>query len=205
MQKLVVLNGSQRGTEIAIGQASVTIGRSTECTLQLDDKLCSRKHCCVSSKGDKVFIQDLDSSHGLFVARRKITGREPLPPESKILIGHTMLVLRESGEPTELPPIEAVDREAKEMFQRFKAEDEKRKLYEKEQQKKKDKQREQRQAKSLERTKKHLGILKYLVVVVSMLIALKLALLSETLMGRFLALPLLILALAVGKTLQKKK
>ena len=48
------------------------IGRGTECTIQLNDPLCSRVHAIVKNVNGRWEVRDLDSRNGTFVNDRKI-------------------------------------------------------------------------------------------------------------------------------------
>jgi pSer/pThr/pTyr-binding forkhead associated (FHA) protein len=48
------------------------IGRGTECSIQLNDPLCSRVHAIVKNVNGRWEVRDLDSRNGTFVNDRKI-------------------------------------------------------------------------------------------------------------------------------------
>jgi ABC-type multidrug transport system ATPase subunit/pSer/pThr/pTyr-binding forkhead associated (FHA) protein len=65
----------------------VLIGRSSECDLVLDDNMVSRKHARLFQKDGKVWIEDLNSSNGIFLNGRKVSGKQPITEKDKLLIG----------------------------------------------------------------------------------------------------------------------
>ncbi|MBL8178384.1 MAG: sigma 54-interacting transcriptional regulator [Bryobacterales bacterium] len=60
---LTAIAGPLRGAAFAIGQA-LTIGRSRQNDLTLDDRLVSRRHCRVEARADGVWLVDLESENG---------------------------------------------------------------------------------------------------------------------------------------------
>lgn len=69
--RLVVLSGTRKGTEIPITGA-VSIGRQVNNTLQIEDPKISRKHAQVVKKDDGVYIKDLGSGNGTYIGTQRI-------------------------------------------------------------------------------------------------------------------------------------
>ncbi len=69
--KLVLLTGTLKGREVTI-EGVLTIGRSPENTIQLDDLQISRKHAQVIVKDDGVFLVDLASGNGTYIGPDRI-------------------------------------------------------------------------------------------------------------------------------------
>ncbi len=65
----------------------VVIGRSSDCDLVLEDVLVSRRHARIQQKDGKVWIEDLNSSNGVFVNGKKITARQAISEKDKVRIG----------------------------------------------------------------------------------------------------------------------
>lgn len=74
-------------SSILEAKKEVLIGRSTECDLVLDDVMVSRKHARISQKDGKNWIEDLNSSNGVFVNGKKIAAKQVLSGKDQILIG----------------------------------------------------------------------------------------------------------------------
>jgi len=53
-------------------EGTVTIGRSRQTDIRLDDSLLSRKHCSITVDGDRLVVADLTSSNGTYVNGEKI-------------------------------------------------------------------------------------------------------------------------------------
>jgi pSer/pThr/pTyr-binding forkhead associated (FHA) protein len=70
---LVVRSGGGRaGETFAITADRVTIGRSPECEIFLDDVTVSRRHALLVRGGDGRTIEDLGSLNGTYVNRRRV-------------------------------------------------------------------------------------------------------------------------------------
>lgn len=81
--------GGQR--EFIIDKSEVTIGRSKECDLPVDDKRLSRKHVLIQRMGIKFIIKDLESANGTFVNDVQIQEQE-LESGNTIRIGDTQML-----------------------------------------------------------------------------------------------------------------
>jgi len=94
--KLEVTKGKQKGTIFALEGESASIGRSSECEIQLLDRYVSRTHAFLR-KDSALFwtIQDLSSKQGIFVNGEKVTSW-PLEGGDMIKIGR--IELRVIGE-----------------------------------------------------------------------------------------------------------
>lgn len=65
----------------------VVIGRSSDCDLVLEDVLVSRRHARIQQKDGKVWIEDLNSSNGVYVNSKKITSKQAIGENDKVRIG----------------------------------------------------------------------------------------------------------------------
>ena len=88
---LVVVSAAGRGRRIEIGDKSLVLGRSQPADVVVEDQLVSRNHCRVSLAMGELFVTDMGSSNGTFVAGRKITGPTFLAPGDRVAIGSCML------------------------------------------------------------------------------------------------------------------
>src|SRR6476469_119208 len=62
--QLIIAEGKEAGREFVFDQASVTIGRVSECDVVLYDPGVSRKHARIFIEGDGYGVEDLGSSNG---------------------------------------------------------------------------------------------------------------------------------------------
>jgi pSer/pThr/pTyr-binding forkhead associated (FHA) protein len=70
---IVVREGGGRPVEtVAITGDPVTIGRSPDCDIFLDDVTVSRLHTVVASRPDGTWVEDQQSLNGTFVNRRRV-------------------------------------------------------------------------------------------------------------------------------------
>jgi len=91
MWRIIVEKGSQKGLKVNInGDGSFTIGRQNTNKLALEDMQISRKHCRLTSKDGRLFIEDLNSSHGTVVNYEKVSKKE-LCSNDLIFLGDTEL------------------------------------------------------------------------------------------------------------------
>lgn len=70
----------------------VTIGRSIDNDVCINDPYVGRHHCQIVQHDDGVFaIVDMNSTNGTFVNGRRIFGEAQLQPDDSVIIGHTTL------------------------------------------------------------------------------------------------------------------
>ena len=72
----------------------ITIGRSDKCNLVLDDTYVSQVHARVFARGESVMVEDLGSTNGTYVNRRRITAPAELQRGDQVKIGKTVLEMR---------------------------------------------------------------------------------------------------------------
>ena len=91
---LTVVGGSLAGTSITLGTVPITIGRSADCTVVIDDDYASNHHARISPHESGWMIEDLGSTNGTYVQRTRVTGAMSLPLGTPIRIGKTVMELR---------------------------------------------------------------------------------------------------------------
>jgi len=84
---LVAVEGAERGRRIEIGERNVVIGRVKPADIVLNDEIVSRNHCRASLVMGELFVTDLGSSNGTYVAARRITGPTLVAPGERVAIG----------------------------------------------------------------------------------------------------------------------
>lgn len=92
--RLVVTEGSLRGTIIPLGTSSVLVGRSPSCTLVLDDDYSSSRHARLFPRDDGWYVEDLGSTNGTFVGEQRIAGPTRLPTGTPVRVGRSVLELQ---------------------------------------------------------------------------------------------------------------
>lgn len=77
---------------IELGTEPVFIGRAPECQIQTSDTLVSRRHARIVFEGGGYWVEDLNSSNGVYVDSEKVH-RAPLRPGDEALCGSLALRL----------------------------------------------------------------------------------------------------------------
>lgn len=90
MAKILIHHDQQPLREIRLHRPRSTIGRSSECEVQLASTGVSRKHALISRENDAFFIEDLGSTNGVFLNTKKIQ-RAELKDGDRIGIHHFMM------------------------------------------------------------------------------------------------------------------
>jgi pSer/pThr/pTyr-binding forkhead associated (FHA) protein len=91
---LALVEGSLAGTAINLGTTPITIGRSGDCTVIIDDDYASNHHARLSPQEGGWVIEDLGSTNGTYVQRTRVTGPMRVPVGTPIRIGKTVMELR---------------------------------------------------------------------------------------------------------------
>ncbi len=93
-KKAVVVEGLTKGKSYSLGD-ELTIGRAEKCHLVLDDTYVSQVHARIYSKSDGTFmVEDLGSTNGTYLNRRRITSPAELQRGDRVKIGKTVMELK---------------------------------------------------------------------------------------------------------------
>ncbi len=90
---VVVEPPALRGTEYALGD-ELTVGRAPGCAITVDDTFVSQLHARVFVADGQFMVEDLGSTNGTFLNRRKVGPPETLQPGDLLQVGNTVLELR---------------------------------------------------------------------------------------------------------------
>jgi pSer/pThr/pTyr-binding forkhead associated (FHA) protein len=71
----------------------LTIGRAAGCQIPLDDSYVSQVHARVFRRDGDVLVEDLGSTNGTFLNRKKVGGAVPMRRGDRLQIGRTVLEL----------------------------------------------------------------------------------------------------------------
>jgi pSer/pThr/pTyr-binding forkhead associated (FHA) protein len=71
----------------------LTIGRAAGCQIPLDDSYASQLHARVFRRGNDLLVEDLGSTNGTFLNRKKVDGPVPIRKGDRLQIGRTVLEL----------------------------------------------------------------------------------------------------------------
>ncbi|MFC5281679.1 FHA domain-containing protein [Arcanobacterium canis] len=91
--RLVVVAGPLTGTTLPLGSASITVGRSPDSALVLDDGFASSRHARFYNENGQWWIEDLSSTNGTWVGTERIYAPVPLRPGTRVTIGKTTMEL----------------------------------------------------------------------------------------------------------------
>jgi two-component system cell cycle response regulator len=86
---LVVLHGPLLGKAFTIEQSALTIGRSSQCDIQIEDDNVSRKHAEINFRDGLVWLTDLQSTNGSYVNSKRVS-EIPLNDGDLVLIGRVL-------------------------------------------------------------------------------------------------------------------
>lgn len=89
---LSVLEGPSRGRVIPVGADGLTLGRSVDLSVRLEDRGLSRRHAKIQHKGGRWVIEDLGSKNGTLVGDRVIDGLVELRDGDRIGIGSETII-----------------------------------------------------------------------------------------------------------------
>jgi pSer/pThr/pTyr-binding forkhead associated (FHA) protein len=93
-QRLLVTGGPLSGTTLPLTEQQITIGRSNDATLVLNDDYASSRHARLFPQDGQWIVEDLGSTNGTYLDRQKVTQPIPVPTGVPIRIGKTVLELR---------------------------------------------------------------------------------------------------------------
>jgi pSer/pThr/pTyr-binding forkhead associated (FHA) protein len=91
---LVVTAGGLSGTSVRLGDAPVTLGRSQDSTIVLDDDYVSSRHARFFPRDGQWYVEDLGSTNGTYLDRNKVTNAAPVKIGVPVRIGKTVVELR---------------------------------------------------------------------------------------------------------------
>ena len=97
MSKLVLKFESSVLKEVAVGTKEVSIGRSPECGIVIDNPAVSNYHARVFSEEGRMMLEDFGSLNGTFVNGQRVK-MVTLKPGDSVAIGKHTIVVTDSNE-----------------------------------------------------------------------------------------------------------
>lgn len=91
--KAVVVQGDKKGATINLDEELI-IGRGNSCRLVLDDTYVSTVHARIFAKADTYMLEDLGSTNGTYLNRKRVTSPVGLQRGDQVKIGKTVLEMR---------------------------------------------------------------------------------------------------------------
>ena len=92
--KLVVTSGALQGQELDLVGDVITIGRSPDSSLVIQDDYTSTHHARLEVRGGSWMLRDLDSTNGTTVAGSRVTAPVPLPLNTPVTVGSMTFEVR---------------------------------------------------------------------------------------------------------------
>jgi pSer/pThr/pTyr-binding forkhead associated (FHA) protein len=93
-RKAAVVEGDAlKGKSFQLG-SELIIGRGDNCHVKLDDPYVSQAHARIFAKGDSFVVEDLGSTNGTYLNRRRLSSPSELQRGDRIKIGKTVLEMR---------------------------------------------------------------------------------------------------------------
>lgn len=92
-RKAAIIEGDKKGRSLDISD-EIIIGRADKCHLVLDDSYVSQMHARIFSRDGAVLVEDLGSTNGTYLNRRRITSATELQRGDRVKIGKTVLEMR---------------------------------------------------------------------------------------------------------------
>ena len=91
---LVVTQGALSGTSVRLADQPVTLGRSQDSTIVLDDDYVSSRHARFFPRDGQWLVEDVGSTNGTYLDRAKVTEATPVKIGMPVRIGKTVVELR---------------------------------------------------------------------------------------------------------------
>jgi DNA-binding CsgD family transcriptional regulator len=99
MTSLHILSGAMNGHSFELNTDTFLVGRGPENDIQIPDPSLSRRHVRVVRKGERYFVEDLDSTNGTWVNGMKAVPGEPMEiqEEEPIALGSVFISIAANG------------------------------------------------------------------------------------------------------------
>ncbi|UCE55368.1 MAG: diguanylate cyclase [Desulfobacterales bacterium] len=87
---LIIFIGNDGGKRYKLKRGQMTVGRSPQADITIDDQRISRIHCIIEWISETIMIEDKESTNGTFVDSQKVS-RAHLLPGVTIQLGHSVM------------------------------------------------------------------------------------------------------------------
>jgi pSer/pThr/pTyr-binding forkhead associated (FHA) protein len=91
-QLVVVEPAEQKGRVFPLGD-ELTVGRAAGCQVTLDDTYVSQLHARVFARDGELFVEDLGSTNGTYLNRKKVSGPMLMQRGDRLQVGNTVMEL----------------------------------------------------------------------------------------------------------------
>ncbi|MFP5254422.1 MAG: FHA domain-containing protein [Acidimicrobiia bacterium] len=89
----IVAPAELKGRTFEVGDEA-TIGRAAGCQVTIDDSYASQLHARVFLRDGQIYVEDIGSTNGTYLNRKKVTGPMVLQRGDQLQIGNTILELQ---------------------------------------------------------------------------------------------------------------
>ena len=89
---VVVAPDDQQGRTYPLAD-ELTVGRASGCQVTLDDTYVSQIHARVFARDGQIYVEDLGSTNGTYLNRRKVAGPMLVSPGDRVQVGSTVMEL----------------------------------------------------------------------------------------------------------------
>ncbi|MFH1092234.1 MAG: FHA domain-containing protein [Pseudomonadota bacterium] len=96
MARLILSLKGRELDKFLLGQGKVSIGRTPDCDIKIDNPAISRKHATIEFSGDEYILNDLQSSNGTFLNGERIAEPSKLKPGDVIGLAKFELQFQDS-------------------------------------------------------------------------------------------------------------
>lgn len=92
--RLMIVDGTQAGAVMRLGNDPITIGRSNDIEVSLEDDYASGHHARLFPQGSRWFLEDLGSTNGTFVGENRLTRATAVEVGADFRVGRTTMQLK---------------------------------------------------------------------------------------------------------------
>ncbi|MPY95103.1 MAG: FHA domain-containing protein [Acidimicrobiia bacterium] len=89
---VVVAPPEQQGHTFPLGE-EITVGRAAGCQVTLEDSYVSQIHARVFARDGQIYVEDLGSTNGTYLNRRKVAGPMLVNRGDRVQVGSTVMEL----------------------------------------------------------------------------------------------------------------
>jgi len=92
VQLAIVAPQEVAGRRFDLGN-ELTVGRAAGCQVTIDDTYASQIHARLFRRDDQFYVEDLGSTNGTYLNRKKVHGPQPMRRGDRLQVGNTVMEL----------------------------------------------------------------------------------------------------------------
>lgn len=105
MIRLLILSGGKTHRDETFPSQEITVGRTNANVLCLPESGVSARHCVIRRLSSGYELEDLESTNGSYVNRRKVRGRVPISASDEIIVANFTIRIVEANTTREPAPV----------------------------------------------------------------------------------------------------